>query len=419
MKAAERIFAHVPVKGERAKPMTLQGLESIPMGSIMLFATMLCSEMLGNIVQAKSKSLTIMSQAQERVRQQEMDRAVEQLDKVQKSGAFSVVFDWIIAAVEIVTGAAKIVGGVVTGNPMMIAGGAMDFAAGISGVVKAAANTMALIDPGNAKTYKAIADVAGHVQLAFEIAGAAVDITSAVRNMLVTKVIPKVAGAVLKEGADLALLEGIKTGSKTAVNNAADEVGKKVASQVATQIMQGLGKGAMEVSTRAAQGLVEKFVQKIGVQRMLEKFSQEGIEQLVSKAVKKVGHGAIDNGVEMTVKEVTKAVTKEISRDVMKATFKASMYPAIHATREVVAGAGRFYSGAVAHDRASVQKEINQLILDRQWLQSIFDFYKEEKETVVKHISELFDGQSQVLQDGSHSIAQTGAVQVQIASAMV
>lgn len=419
MKAAERIFANVPVKGERAKPMTLQGFERIPMGSIMLFATQLCSEMLSNTVQAKSKSLTIMSQAQERVRQQEMDKAVEQLDKVQKSGAFSVVFDWIIAAVELVTGVAKVIGGVLTANPMLIAGGTMDILAGASGVVKAAANTMALIDPGNAKTYKAIADGAGYVQMAFEIAGAVVDITSAARNMLVTKVIPKVAGTVLEEGAGMALQEGIKAGSKAAVNKVADKVGKEVASQVATQIMQGLGKNALEVSKRAAQGLVEKCVQKMGMHRMLEKFSQEAIEQLVSSAVKKVGHEAIDKAVDMTAKEITKSITKEINRDVLKATFKASVFSTIQTTRAIVTGASKAYSGVVAVDRASQQKEINQLIFDQQWLQSMFDLYKEEKETAVKRISEMLDGQSLVFQDGSHTIAQTTAVQVQIASAMV
>jgi secreted effector protein SseC len=37
----------------------------------------------------------------------------------------------------------------------------------------------------------------------------------------------------------------------------------------------------------------------------------------------------------------------------------------------------------------------------------------------MKRIGELIEGQSQVVQDGSKAIAQAGAVQVQIASAMV
>jgi secreted effector protein SseC len=325
----------------------------------------------------------------------------------------------VIAAVEIVTGVAKIIGGALTGNVMTAAGGAMDLMAGLAGVVKAAANTMSLIDPDNAEKYRKIADVAGKVQLGFEIAGAVIDITSAARNMLMTRVIPKVAGTVLKEGAEQALVAGIKAGSKGAIDQTAKMVGKEVASQVSAQIAQSLGKVAMEASKTAGKEAAQKIVQQLGVNRMLEKFSQEAIEQLVTKAVQKVGYGAIDKGVEMTAKEVTKAVTKEINREVLQVALKASTYTAVNVTRSAVAGASQVTSGALAVDRAKLQKEISQLMLDQQWLQSLFTFYKDEKDAAMKRIGELIEGQSQVVHDGSKAIAQAGAVQVQIASAMV
>ncbi|MGN7743884.1 type III secretion system translocon subunit SctE [Pseudomonas sp. 22526] len=426
MKALERIFANVPAKNESGTPISLKDLEKIPMDSIMLASTLLSSEILGSTAMAKSKALAIMTDKQERVRQQEvadfreqMDKAIEQQEKAKKAGIFGVIFDWIIAAVEIVTGVAKIIGGALTGNVMTAAGGAMDLMAGLAGVVKAAANTMALIDPDNAEKYRAIADVAGKVQLGFEIAGAVIDITSAARNMLMTKVIPKVAGTVLKEGAEQALVAGIKAGSKSAIDQTAKMVGKEVASQVSAQIAQNLGKVAMEASKTAGKEAAQKIVQQLGVNRMLEKFSQEAIEQLVTNAVKKVGHGAIDKGVEMTAKEVTKAVTKEINREVLQVALKASTYTAVNVTRGAVAGASQITAGALAADRAKLQKEISQLILDQQWLQSLFTFYKDEKDAAMKRIGELVEGQSQVVQDGSKAIAQAGAVQVQIASAMV
>ncbi|AZE48337.1 hypothetical protein C4K04_2665 [Pseudomonas chlororaphis] len=70
-------------------------------------------------------------------------------------------------------------------------------------------------------------------------------------------------------------------------------------------------------------------------------------------------------------------------------------------------------------DRARLQKEISQLILDQQWLQSFFAFYKEEKDAAMKRMGELIEGQGQAVQEGSKVMAQAGAVQVQIASAMV
>ncbi len=425
-KALDRIFANVQVKSENNIPIGLKDIEKIPMDSIMLASTLLSSEILGNTAMAKSKALAIMTDKQEAVRQQEvaefreqMDKAIEQQEKAKKAGIFGVIFDWVIAAVEIVTGVAKIVGGVLTGNVMTAAGGAMDLMAGLAGVVKATANTLALIDPDNADKYRAVADAAGKVQMSFEIAGAVVDVASAARNMLVTKVIPKVAGTVMKEGAEQALVAGIKAGSKGAVDQTAKMVGKEVASQVAEQIAQSLGKATLEASKTAGKEAAQKVVQQLGVNRMLEKFSQEAIEQLVTKAVKKVGHGAIEKGLEMTAKEVTKAVTKEINREVLQIALKASTYAAINITRSAVAGSNQITAGALTVDRARLQKEISQLMLDQQWLQSFFAFYKEEKDAAMKRIGELIEGQSQVIQDGSKAIAQAGAAQVKIASAMV
>src|SRR5476649_971827 len=95
----------------------------------------------------------------------------------------------------------------------------------------------------------------------------------------------------------------------------------------------------------AGKEAAQKIVQQLGVNRMLEKFSQEAIEQLVTKAVQKVGYGAIDKGVEMTAKEVTKAVTKEINREVLQVALKASTYTAVNVTRSAVAGASQITSG--------------------------------------------------------------------------
>lgn len=114
MKALDRIFANVPAKNESGTPISLKDLEKIPMDSIMLASTLLSSEILGSTAMAKSKALAIMTDKQERVRQQEvadfreqMDKAIEQQEKAKKAGIFGVIFDWIIAAVEIVTGVAK------------------------------------------------------------------------------------------------------------------------------------------------------------------------------------------------------------------------------------------------------------------------------------------------------------------------
>lgn len=426
MKALSRILANIPQKQDGCAPMTLKDLEKVPMDSILLASTLLSSDILGSTALAKSKALAIMTDKQERIRQQEirdcreeMDKAIEQQDKAKKAGIFSVIFDWVIAAVEVISGVLKIVGGVLTGNATTVLGGAMDLLAGLAGVVKATANTLALIDPDNADKYKKVADAAGYVQLGFEIAGALVDVTSAARNLLLTKVIPKVTGNVLKKGADTAIVQAINSGSKSAIDQAAKKVGKEVASQVAAQITQGLSKATLEASKAATKAGVQAFVQQFGVNQMLKQFSQKAIEKMVTKAVTKVGHKAIEKGVQKTAEQVTNEVVKAVRNEVIAAVIKASTYIGIHTTRGALTGASQITSGALAVDRARLQKDIGQLMLDQQWLQSLFALYQAQKNAALKRMGELVEGQSQVVEDGSKAIANAGAVQVQIAAAMV
>lgn len=405
---------------------SLAGFEKLHMDSMMLATTLLSTKVMGDTADAKAKALSIMTDKQEAVRNQnvkdyreQLDKALEQQQKAKKAGIFGVIFDWIVAAVEVVTGVAKIIGGALSGNASMVAGGAMDLMAGAAGVVKAMANTMALIDSANADKYKKIADIAGKIQLTFEIAGAAIDVTSAARNMLLTKVIPKAATAVMKEGAEQALTAAIKEGSKSAAKGIAQSVGKEVAGQVSEQLLQNLGKAALEASKKAGKEVAEKAARQLGANRMLEAFSREAVEKMVSKAVQKVADNAIDKGIEMTTKELTKAVTKSIQKEVIAATMKASVNVAANVTRAAVESASKVTSAALAIERAKLQKEIDQLILDQQWLQAIFDTYEDAKKEVNKKVSDLLKNQAAAMQDGAQIMQQTGSLHAQMAGSMV
>nr|WP_241499426.1 type III secretion system translocon protein [Chromobacterium sphagni] len=409
--------------------LSLSAIEKIPMDSMIMASTLMTSQMLGDTAATKSKALDIMSKKQDALRKQEvenireqMSKAIEQQDKAKKAGILSVVFDWVVAAVEVVTGVAKMIGGVMTGNAMQAAGGAMDLVAGMAGLVKAMANTMALVDPENAEKYRKVADVAGKIQLSFEIAGAVVDVTSAARNLLVTKMIPKVAGKVLKEGAEQMVSTAIKKGTAGAAKNAANAVGKQVADQVATQVAQALGKAAVDAAKTTTKKTVEKFAQKF-TNQMLERFTHEAIEKLVSKSVEKVIKKAVKEGVELTAQEVTKRVVNQVFADVVKATIKATLKaPALvvsSTVRGVATGARDIMIGEIEKQRAKLQKEIDLLILDQQWLRSFFEFYEQEKKEVIKKTRELLNDKGQVFEDGVQAMGQAASTQAQIASAMV
>ncbi|WP_218174588.1 type III secretion system translocon subunit SctE [Pseudomonas sp. IPO3774] len=399
--------------------------EKMSVELMMVAATLTAGELMGHITDAKAKAIRILGDQQDKLRTEELkefreqiDNALEQQKKAKKAGVFGVIFDWVVAAVQVVTGVAKMVGGALTGNVMTAAGGAMDLMAGLAGVVKATMNTMALIDTANADKYRKIADVAAKVQLTFEIAGAAIDFLSAARNLITTKVIPQATKAVLKEGADQALSQAIKKGSKSAATEIAEQVGKQVADQVSDNLMRSLGKTALEASKSAGKDVASKVVQQLGVNQMLEKFSREAIESLVTDAVKKVANNAIDKGVEMSAKQLTKAIHKEVVEQVALSTMKASTYIGINAAREAVGGAQKITAGVLAMERAQLQKEIDQLVLDQQWLMMLVDMFERDKEQQVEEMKRLTEGQTDALAGASDVLRDAAQTRVRAATSM-
>jgi secreted effector protein SseC len=298
----------------------------------------------------------------------------------------------------------------VTGNVSMAAGGAMDFLAGAAGVVKAVAETMAVVDPDNAEKYKAIAEKAGHVQLAFEIAGAVVDVTSAISHALITKVVPSVTKEVLKEGAEKVLVEAVKSGSKDAVAASAKAIGKEVAAKVAGDIAEQLGKTALDASKNT---VAKELAKTIGVRQLMEAFSREAIEEMVTKTVQKVATEAMESGGEITAKALTKKITRELTYEVTKAVMKASAFTALNVVRGATGGASKVVSGVIEIERAKLQKQIELLMLDQQWLQILLDEFEQRKKETVEKTKELIDGQANAVQGGSDALKQTYGTKIQ------
>lgn len=400
-----------------ANRVNLSDLSKMPMDSLMMATTLLVANGLGKVAESKGKALHIITGEQERARdlevkkiQEQMDEAIKQQQQAKKSGIFGAIFSWVIAAVEVVSGVAKMAVGAVTGNVSMAAGGAMDFLAGAAGVVKAVAETMAVVDPDNAEKYKAIAEKAGHVQLAFEIAGAVVDVTSAISYALITKVVPSVTKEVLKEGAEKVLVEAVKSGSKDAVAASAKAIGKEVAAKVAGDIAEQLGKTALDASKNT---VAKELAKTIGVRQLMEAFSREAIEEMVTKTVQKVATEAMESGGEITAKALTKKITRELTYEVTKAVMKASAFTALNVVRGATGGASKVVSGVIEIERAKLQKQIELLMLDQQWLQILLDEFEQRKKETVEKTKELIDGQANAVQGGSDALKQTYGTKIQ------
>ncbi|GLU33141.1 pathogenicity island 2 effector protein SseC [Trinickia caryophylli] len=391
--AIERVFGQIGKPGPRNGVSVLRGVEKEPMQSLMLAVTLMSVEALGSLANATGKALNIMAQGQRAVEQHEVqeirdqiDKAIEQQKKAKKAGIFSAICDWVVSAVEVVSGAARVVTGALTGDAMMVAGGAMDLAAGTAGLVKAACETIALIDTKDAAKFKAIAETAGKIQLACEIVGAIVDITSAAQNMLVTKVIPKAAEKVLEEGAGRVVATAVKDGSKEALEAAAKQLGKEVVKSVSEEALDVLGKDV--------------------------------VEKIIQDAVKTAAKNALERGGDIVAEKLAKDIVKQIRRSLIKAIVKAAVVTTVNVTRGALSGANEVFSGVIQIERARLQKQIDQLILDQEMLQALFDDFDRAKKDTEEKMKDLIHAQGRALAGGSAEMRATATVAIRGAASM-
>ncbi|BBE08753.1 Secretion system effector [Mycoavidus cysteinexigens] len=391
--AMERIMERVGAPLDEGARLQLGKIETVSMDSMMIATTLLTGKVMGDTAEAKCKALEIMGKKQEAIRTQQvkeyceqLDKATEQQEKAKKAGVFGVIFDWIVAAVEIGIGVLKLA----CGNPT----GVIDIAAGVSGAVKAVANTLALIDPSHASVYGKIADWAGKIQMGLEVVGLAVDMLSAAVRGLA-----KVATNFVKQGGTFLEKAGalLKQAGLLIKKAAAGVVQKTSAAfqQMASTCMQ-MGQYMEKAGAYVKQAATE-FMQNMST------VSEAG----VGAFVKKMGPSVKDIG----------ASIEQFAQKLK--TDKAFLIDILKNTRNVVYVSGQLTSGVSQLERAKLQKQIDASITDQQWLQFCFDFYEKGKQATLKQMRDLLDAQSSAMEDGSKLLNQTNTLQAHVAASMV
>lgn len=335
-------------------------------------------------------------------------------EKAQRGGIFAAIFDRIVGAVEAVYGAFKLVEGAarlavgdVVGGSLEIASGASYLTAGIAGMVKAAAETAILLGADKDKCQE-VADIAGKVQLGAEVVAMALDIFQAGRAILATRAIAKTTGEAMKEAAPK-LAEVVVKNSSQEISTIAKRVGQQVSEQIGKQLVGGVEKGLEKVAERGGQ--IAKSLSKA--------FSQEAIQTLVTQSVEKIATQAVEKGGQITAEELTKQVTKLIRNEVIKQAIKACTFVSLDLVY-VTASAGKTVtSGIIGLEKAKLQKQIEALILQQNFMEFCFDWYDKAKEQQGKTIKDLLYKQSDTLAGVSKTISETSMLQARIASATV
>lgn len=302
----------------------------------------------------------------------EAQRQAEAAEQAKKAAITSVVFDWVIAAAEVVSGIVKIAAG-------NYAGGVADLTAGISGIVKAAANTYLLANP-DSEWAKGISKWAGYVQLGAEIVGAAIDVTNFARGMRAAAPITKATETVLT------------TGGKNVAGAAVGEIAKEVAQTATREVAQGL-------TGKLGQMLTQKFTEQA-----VEKMVKKGLEQALKSGVK-LGEEAFVQ----TAKSFVKAEVKKAVQAGIKTAITQGM-------RDAVIGGQKIKNGLSDLSRADIEKQIEELKVAIEWVQKLVEIYGSDKQTLEDRLKTLTEQQTQVVGDASTNVRDLGSTMSKVAA---
>ncbi|WP_145583195.1 type III secretion system translocon subunit SctE [Yersinia thracica] len=428
--ALDRLLTSIPRSGSNEvgnNRLSLDRLGSADMQLIMSMAGNLNLGVFSDLCQSIGKQMERATDVQAFLRdkrvseyQKQIDKAVEQADKAKKAGIFNAVFDWFIGAVEVVYGALKVVEGVVTGDPVAIASGVAYFSAGTAGLVKAVAETAMLLGASKEKCQEVI-DIAGKVQLGFECFAMAIDLFQAARAINAARAVTQGAGDVLKKGGGEALTDAIKRGATEEVEQLAGQFGKDVSQQVSRNIsmkaMEIEMVEASEMASAAAQQAVK--AEMTLVRNITKSFTQEGIEKLVSGVTKKLAQDAIKKGVTLTTEELSQQCTKAIMKRSIKTILKDIATSPLLIIQKCSSAAVQINNGQLSVQNSGLQKEIQKLILNQDFIQFMDEWVERNKQHQLKQLKETSQDAQDTLTKLNDNIHQNGMLQVNIASSLI
>ncbi|WP_299493669.1 type III secretion system translocon subunit SctE [uncultured Shewanella sp.] len=432
--------------------MSLSLLEKTSMDSMMLMATNLGLATFASSADAAAKSMQIQTETQTYLRneqvkdfQEQLAKNIEAADKAKKGGIVQVVFDWAIATAEVIYGAVKVAGAIATGDVVAGAAGGAYIMAGLAGMVKATAETLILmadelgLDDKDIAKLKQVADIAGKVQLAMEITAAAVDLFQAGRAIYAARsattatqtAMTQAAPLIAQEAATASVAHGATAATQAAAKEAATQASKAIAENVAQQVSQQVAQQiATEMPKAVASEVAKAMAKEVGI-KVTEKISDEMAQHLIQEAIKRVVreaveeaakvaiNKAVEQGIVMTTQEITKLAVREAAAGMTKLAITAATSAVFATLQGTATGISKVTTGAIDLERAELQKKIDELILEQDFLQWCYQWFDDMKKQQTKMLEEAVSKQGDTLSSGSQSIMESGSLQAQIASTTV
>ncbi|WP_233621059.1 type III secretion system translocon subunit SctE [Citrobacter braakii] len=409
-------------QSEGAKRPTVRDvLEMDPM-MLSMMMTQLVLNVLSHNANALCQQLERATEVQAELRnkqvaeyQEQINKAIEQADQARKAGIFSAVFDWIISGIEAVVGVLKMVEGVLTADPLVLADGAAYFSAGVVGMVKAGAET-ALLLGADKSVCNDIIDVAGKVQTACEGVALTLDIMQIGRGISAARAITKSTEEVMDSGVGKVLIDAVAKGAESELKTLAEKAGQEVGQAMGKDFGMVLEREMVEIGDMAIEAAAHELEAESNMVRNISKsFTRKGVAKLVETAIESAGKDLLNKSEEVVAKKLRDAILQDLRRSIVKNVISDCTQKALLATRATAGGVNRISASMVAAASAKQQRDIERLIMQQGYIDFMQNWMEDRKKTQQKRLNEAYQDGANALRIASEIIDSSGTVLASIA----
>ncbi|WP_342322918.1 type III secretion system translocon subunit SctE [Kosakonia sp. BYX6] len=346
--------------------------------------------------------------------QEQIQKAVEQLDKARNANIINALFDWIISGIEAVIGLMKMAEGLLMANPLDCVDGAAWFSAGLSAMVKAAAET-ALLMGADKDTSQAIIEGAGTAQLSCEGVAMALDILQIGRGLIAAKALVCATGKALDSGIGERLLKSMANMAEGIAENEMRAVYDELGATVGKQLEQNFGMTAEREMVDASNMAIEASARSVKaeaqmIRSMGKNFTRAGVEAMVKEAAQAGVKTLLKEGAELTQEKLRKTIISKLRRQIMCALLADNVNTTLQIVRATTKGCELIATGIIEATAAATRKQIEQLIVQQAFIDFMEDWSEEQKKAQQARLQEAWQGGSAAMESALEMIDEYGTV---------
>ncbi|HCL5073212.1 TPA: type III secretion system translocon protein [Salmonella enterica] len=408
------------VPGNHKRPSLPDFLQVNPTVLSMMMTTLIIS-VFGNNGQSLCQQLERATEVQNALRdkqvkeyQEQIQKAIEQEDKARKAGIFGAIFDWLTGIFETVLGAFKVVEGFLSGNPAEMASGVAYMAAGCAGMVKAGAET-AMLFGADPDTCQAIINVTSKIQFGCEAVALALDVFQIGRAFMATRGLSDAAAKVLDSGFGEEIAERIAGAGEAEMEALAEEFGEAVSKNFSKQFEPLEREMVMTDEMEEESAEFSRNVEKNMTRGAGKSFTKEGAKAMAKDAAKEALEKYAQEGGNFLLKNFRNKVLFNMFKKIMYALMRDCSFKGLQAIRCATEGGNQINTGVITAKKAELEKKIEQLIAQQQFLDFIMEQTEGQKKMEQKRLQALYKDSGMALRDALETIDNYSSVQARIA----